>query len=388
MPGNWVQEEITGVVPPRVVRAAAGDPAWIRLLTRLVDLSVRGLPAMRAAENHQFAFTRRIQRDGQLAVAGHSLRYAAIVLLGATHLDRARQRVVFGGQELGAFADGVVDGVAQSSNLGDIALVAWAATLLGHPRLGTALDRLTRLLTHGLAGYTVELAWALSALSTAAQHRDSGGLVTEVRDRLLRCCSSGSGLFGHWTEPLAAPWYRSHVGCFADQVYPIQALSLYHKAVGHQPSLEAAARCAETICRLQGDDGQWWWHYDVRTGEVVEGYPVYTVHQDSMAPMALMDLAEAGGPNHGEAIRRGLTWMEQSSEVGRCLIDDEHSLIWRSVKRGDPAKVVRKVRAVVSRLAPGCRLNWLSRCFRPVCIDYEDRPYHLGWILHAWLGQL
>ena len=80
------------------------------------------------------------------------------------------------------------------------------------------------------------------------------------------------------------------------------------------------------ICELQGPDGQWWWHYDTRTGKVVEGYPVYSVHQDSMAPMALLDLEDAGGPQHSEAITRGLVVTVPGLEQHRAVrLDDE----WR-----------------------------------------------------------
>ena len=43
---------------------------------------------------------------------------------------------------------------------------------------------------------------------------------------------------------------------------------------------------ASASCRVP--HGQWWWHYDVRDGSVVERYPVYSVHQHAMAPMALL----------------------------------------------------------------------------------------------------
>jgi hypothetical protein len=41
---------------------------------------------------------------------------------------------------------------------------------------------------------------------------------------------------------------------------------------------------------------------------------------------------------------------------------------------------------LASRVAPGARLAWLDRLYPPVRIDFESRPYHLGWILYAWLG--
>jgi hypothetical protein len=107
-----------------------------------------------------------------------------------------------------------------------------------------------------------------------------------------------------------------------------------------------------------------------------------------MGPMALLDLQDAGGSDHNGAVRRGLTWMETAKEVGTCLIDEREQGIWRSVKRSDPAKIVRRVRTALTRALPGWRAMWLDRWFEPTVVDYEDRPYHLGWIMDAWLGGL
>jgi hypothetical protein len=165
-------------------------------------------------------------------------------------------------------------------------------------------------------------------------------------------------------------------------------LARFHKAFDIPSALETANRCAAQICRLQGPGGQWWWHYDVRTGEVIEGYPVYSVHQDAMAPMALLDLFEAGGTDYAEAIRRGLKWMECAPEVGRSLIDEYQMLIWRKVARFEPRKFTRCVRTALTALSPSLRAHWLDTVLCPSLIDYESRPYHLGWVLHAWLGGL
>ena len=65
-----------------------------------------------------------------------------------------------------------------------------------------------------------------------------------------------------------------------------KTLSHYHMVTGDSKAAEVASACAKHMCELQGPQGQWWWHFDIRTGRVVEHYPVYAVHQDSMAPMA------------------------------------------------------------------------------------------------------
>jgi hypothetical protein len=175
------------------------------------------------------------------------------------------------------------------------------------------------------------------------------------------------------------------VCCFADLVYPIQALSLRAERLEDPAAGGAARRAAELIVRRQGPDGQWWWHYDVRSGDVVEGYPVYAVHQDAMAPMALFAARCATGTDFSDAVHRGLDWLERSPELGGgSLVDEGAALIWRKVARREPGKLSRSLQAAASGLQRGLRVPGLDLIFPPRAIDHEDRPYHLGWLLHAF----
>ncbi len=372
----------------RIRHIAAEDPQLQALITRMVGLASQGLPAMFRRDCGQFAYTRTRQPDGRITAEGTSLRYGAITALGARHLDEAAQRAIFGGDTAAAFVGGAIRSLPADVNLGDLALLTWAAAAMSLEELPIAIERLRRCNAATCDAYTVEAAWVVSALTAAHGQADVQDLLRDARDRLLTASSMRSGIFPHWTNPAAAPWYRRHVACFADQVYPIQALARYHHAMDHRPSLMAATRCADQICRLQGHHGQWWWHYDHRTGAVVEGYPVYSVHQDSMAPMALLDLTEAGGTGYERAIRLGLTWMQRAAEVNRCLIQDDTGVIWRKVTRTGPTRFARTVRAGASRIHPRIRVKGLNFFLPPTAIDYECRPYHLGWILDTWLGGL
>ena len=77
--------------------------------------------------------------------------------------------------------------------------------------------------------------------------------------------------------------------------------------------------------------------------------------------------------------------MERAPEIGSSLIRDDLQLIWRKVARVEPAKAVRRLRALASTVHPRLRLRVLDTLCPPTAIDYESRPYHLGWILHAWM---
>jgi hypothetical protein len=106
-----------------------------------------------------------------------------------------------------------------------------------------------------------------------------------------------------------------------------------------------------------------------------------------MGPMGLLALRDAGGADCTPAIRRGLEWLAAAPELlGASLIDADADLIWRKVARREPRKAVRYLQATASRVHPGLRVPGVDVVFPATAIDYEDRPYHLGWLLYAWRG--
>jgi hypothetical protein len=398
----------------RLRRLGAADAGARDIIGGLVEQAVRGLPRMRPDRDGPFVFTMRgepvpheavaanavrrdrlhgkddgpdghVQTRHRAVPSGQSLRYAAIVALGAGLLPESEQRDALAGQSAAELVGMLVPrlkdtGATAVTSLGDIALVCWAAAETGHDGLPQALERLAAADRPGRGPvFTVDAAWVVSALAAAGTA--AGDHLDRARRRLLDGLR-GRELYAHEVGGRGlVPRYRAHVGCFADQVYPVQALA----RLGDAESLTAANKVADAICAAQGPDGQWWWHYDARTGGVVEGYPVYSVHQHAMAPMALLDLAEAGGADHLGAIARGVGWLAGPPETAVPLMPGEPVMTWRKVARSDPRKAVRGVRAATTLLRPGWRAAALDRAFPPGAVDLECRPYELGWLLYSWL---
>jgi hypothetical protein len=374
-------------VTPRMSRLnllAEQDPESAALVRRLLRLSVH--PLAQAQVDGQFAFTlsgaRRPDGGWQLRPEGASPRYGAITALGLLRLPEQSQREVLA-DEVGLDLVGrLAKRLDEETSPGDLALLCWAAAEAEHGDLPHALQRLADVDRRDGPVDVVAAAWVVTALVAARRHADVEQHLASARDRLL---TARDALYPHVVGGPRS-WYRSHIGSFADQVYPLQALARLHGSADDPMALAAAEAVAAAICRAQGEAGQWWWHYDSRTGGVVEGYPVYSVHQHAMAPMALLDLADAGGPSCLEAICRGLRWLARPAETSEDLILDEPPVTWRKVARNDQRKMVRGLRAASTRLRPGMRLPLLDRVFPPGTVDHECRPYELGWLLLAWLS--
>jgi hypothetical protein len=374
------------------------------LLERLSKVSVQGLAEMFDLRSRSFPQTVRGHAgDLRPTAEGMSVRYTAIAALGLARMDPSTGREVLAGLDVTELLPGILGLALAGRDPGAIALSVWVSTEVEsgttqgavraqEERITRALDRLLGNIRTGSPIPTVDHAWTLVALVGAARTADLADLagsaeLAEAADRAaerLLAMQGPTGLFGHRLPTDELSRFRSHVGCFADQAYSIQALTRYAAATGDERALTAAGRCADQIAALQGDDGQWWWHYDWRHGTVVERYPVYSVHQHALAPMALMELWEAGGPDHREAVAKGLAWLLERPESAADLIADELGVVWRKVGRHEPRKMVRKLRSAASSAQPELRLTWLDPLFPPGWVDRECRPFELGWLLYAW----
>ena len=356
-------------------------------VARLVRVAVKGLRRMYLPHTHEFVQTLRgiaTPTGPRLAPEGTNLRYAAMVALGLDLTPEDTQKDVLAGDSAQSLTGYLVEQATTHPDPGAVALTAWAAAEVAGRFEPALFDRLRAWLADPAPLPTVDVSWMLTAAIEARALGDTAEVVDAARRRLL-AEQGPQGIFPHMLPPSSQGRFRAHVGSFADQVYPIQALARYAAATGDGSALRAANLGAAQICRLQGEAGQWWWHYDARDGSVVEGFPVYSVHQHAMAPMILLDLAECGGDDHRDAVEKGLRWLTVHPEVFGELVDEVDGVVWRKVGRREPAKAVRKLNAVSTSLRPGLHVPGVDRVFPAGVIDLECRPYELGWLLYAWL---
>ena len=230
-------------------------------------MSLRALPQMYRADEH--AFVQTVRRDAGatngLRPFGRNLRYGAIVALGAAQLEVSDQQAILAASTVREFLPALVAQAANAIDLGGVALVGWAAAEISKDAPSLVFERISRDVRSGSAQPTVDYSWALTALLGARTLGNFDVVAEQAAERLM-AAQGASGIFPHRLPPETLGRFRAHVGCFADQVYPIQALARYYAATGDERALAAANRCAERIVELQGSAGQWWWHYDVRNG--------------------------------------------------------------------------------------------------------------------------
>jgi len=355
-----------------------------KIIADLRSYAINSLVRMYCPEKHCFAFRLKKSSDQTDVLEGYSRRYTAIALIGLVCEDEDVQAKILGKHSLEKVCDYLIKDIDIMEDAGEIALTTWAARVLRHKQVDKAIARLKSIAQDTWKYSTVELSWALTALVVDEIEPVELDFAQSLANQLMGAYHPKSHIFNHGTKRKGLSTIFSHVSCFADFVYPVQALSYYYMVTRDSKALEMAQSCGDHMCEMQGDSGQWWWHFDTRTGRIIERYPVYSVHQDSMAPMALLALEKACGKSYFKSIEKGLSWLVNPPEIGGSLIDIEKNIIWRKVARKEPRKLVRGIQAASSRIHTSLRAPGMNILFPPVAIDYESRPYHMGWILHTW----
>jgi hypothetical protein len=234
-------------------------------------------------------------------------------------------------------------------------------------RLGLALTGLARWLAVGDA---VDPGIARSARSVAAE--------------LARRFVPRAHVFaGTAQRPVRNP-LMLRLTSFASQVYPVLGLCELALAIGGEPP-PAVGRVCDFLAEVQGDRGQWWWFYSTTKREVMEGYPVYSVHQDAMAPMALLSARRVRLGDYAGPLISGLRWIGGDNELGRSLVDPRAGLIYRAIQRagGDADGFAGWSRGQRWSVYLSALSGRPAGPPRELELLRESRSYHLGWLLLA-----
>ena len=223
------------------------------------------------------------------------------------------------------------------------------------------------------------LAWAiLACLGDSDENRDKALSLAKLASE--RYIHPVSGLVRHIPEG-----FRRNLASFAASCYMAYAFLRLARETGSDQARALGLRIARKLVKLQGPQGQWGWFYHVPRGKVLDYYPVYSVHQYSMAPFFLLEGIDQGYVEFREPLLRGFRWVLGQNEVGQNMVDATHRVIWRSVIRKDPfSKLTRFARAI--RLS-NKDSNSSIVTGKDLLVNSECRSYELGWALWAFGGR-
>lgn len=352
-------------------------------IAALNSLAVRSLVSLFDEKEKLFSERGRLRRDGFHRDPA-SRKHTVVALLGLHRLAESGTTQPF---DIAAICDVALRDRSWVKSAGDLGLLTWFTAVCQPDRLEMIFeefdyDRALLAYQDGREGSTTGLAWFLTGIAHAqfSSPHACRSLTDVAVDayRMLQHNQSQEGIFSH----AGAAWFPrryfyARFGTFTDQICAIYALSVFARAFQIEEPLGPALACANALCALQGELGQWWYLYHKRTGRVAARYPILSLHQYGMAPCALLALAETTGRSFDEAISRGLSWIAGANELGNDLRNVEPAIIWDSIK-------CRWKLAEYADALIGCFRRSRKMKVRSLKIQYEARPDHFGWLLYAF----
>ena len=353
------------------------------------DYCTQALEYLRLAYDPQralFSYSTRLDNDGRIVNDfrfPESLGYTLTTYLGLTEAQRHRGPIDW----LGNVTDRVHDFLelhedALSSPVDQgLLLVLLAAVDRSHPAVQRSFDRIERILAdeRGIRRLNMlDLAWMLWGTATWADEARApalaGWLFKLVWSQYVH---PATGLPRH-----SVARYRAHTVSFGSTVYFLRAMYEHSEAFGSDVARDLFVAGVERVLEIQGPDGAWPWMIDVRSGLPFDIYPIFTVHQDSMALLFLLPAERCGVAGVLEAIERSVKWNFGHNELSTRMVQSKpYPWIYRSIQRDERSP---RARRYLRGLGPASR-GYPARS-PSVCINRECRSYHLGWVLYTWSG--
>lgn len=311
-----------------------------------------------------------------------SARDSLIALLGLQRLAESGARVDL---DINAVQNVIFKDAGWVETAGDLGLLSWVAALCCSERLPQLFsdfdfDKVLNTYRDARIRSTRGLAWLLSGIAHARAARPRTGIdLTDVAVEayhLLLDNQSEYGLFSHSgsTRPIS-DIVSKRFGTFEDQMYTIYALTAFARAFETDEPLDSALMCANRVCDLQGNGGQWWFLYDTRRGCVASRYPVRSAHQDGIGPAALLALEDVTGQSFRAAVWHGLSWLSDN-ELGIDFRGFDQISRSDAVDRRALSRHWETVRSYLRIPQNGTPEDLRIRC--QVCTD------HFGWLLYAF----
>ena len=258
-------------------------------------------------------------------------------------------------------------------------LVLLAGTDPAHPAADRSLERLEQVLANHTSARILnmqDLAWMLWGVASWPDDARAAGIASATFELIrTQYLNPATDLPRHSLAP-----YRPHTVSFGSIVYFLRAMHEYAEAFESNAARDLFTTGVERVLTIQGPDGAWPWMIDVRSGRPFDMYPVFSVHQDSMAMLFLLPAERDGISGASEAIERSLRWNFGHNELGaEMVLTEPYPWIYRSIERSERWP---RARRFLRGFGPA------ARGFPPrsthIRINRECRSYHLGWVLYAW----
>lgn len=345
----------------------------------LERIALTRLPELQVA-NGLFRATPRVEGVEDETTPARTLQAGMVVLLGLLRAEEAEVSQPFSTGSLRTRILGDLGG--EGVTAGELGLSLWAESRAGGDAIGEIEGLIRRATSRGFERVPVEdLAWLGSGLSESAvlTGEPDGGLLAEVTEETAGRLDDRTGL----ARDVHARRLGSAVPV-TSQFHLLHALCQVTRA-GATDLRNEASRLATSLIGLQREDGAWPGLIDPVRATAAVIYPVLTVTQLAIAPIALRSASELGldGDFQG-AIEKGMAWATGANLLERELVHEPEARIDRGIlPRRKPGALGRGISSAARRITG--QANEPEP--RSLIIDPAASSEDLGWVLEAWAGR-
>ncbi len=178
---------------------------------------------------------------------------------------------------------------------------------------------------------------------------------------------------------------RGNFVSFGGITYFLMALTHYARTFNDNSIKTLFDESVKRVLLLQGKNGEWPWFIDSSTGNVMDWYQTYSVHQDSMAMLFLLPAFDSGVEGTEDAICKSYKWLFGNNQLQKAIMNQDPFFIYRSIKQNQFAeRPMRIIKSVTNKIM---RRNANLKDPQSLVINKECRSYHIGWIIYAWAGR-
>jgi hypothetical protein len=344
-------------------------------------IALTRLPELQTASG-LFRATPRVDSVGEGAHGSSSLRAGAIVLLGLLRADEVGLEHPFSTGALRTRVLGDLPG--PEGGPGELGLALWAESRAD----GGAVNEITSLIAAKTPGGFEQiplkrLAWLVSGM-TEAMTRIGGGsqldsLLDQAEQALRARVVGRTGLMSDLHHR-----FEGNLTPVSGQLYSLIALCQLERA-GKDAAARPARNLLSALLELQRDDGSWPGIVDPVRGEAAALYPVFTVTQVSLAPIALRLARELGFDGEIDTARdAAIAWARGENRLGFDLVHENEARLDRGIMpKRRPGAVARSFTAAARRL----RGRLVEPDRSDLILDPDVSSEDLGWVLEAWAGR-
>ncbi|MBK5110036.1 MAG: hypothetical protein JJE10_01565 [Thermoleophilia bacterium] len=347
----------------------------------LERIALARLPELQLASG-LFRASATVESVEETGPAPTTLQAGAVVLLGLLRADESGIPHPFSS---GALRTRVLGDLGPDSTAGVLGLALWAESRAE----GNAVGEITGLLGGEIAGRydrlgLEQLSWVVTGLSEATVRTGAGEYSAPLLNESLGELLSRIGPGGAFLRE-SGTGHRNRPTPVASQFHALTALAQAVRAGRREEAGEGTDQLAGALVGLQREDGAWPGLVDPQHGEAAAIYPVLTVAQVALAPIAFRVAAEAGaGGDLQEAVDRGLEWAWGGNLLGFNLIHEKEERLDRGiVPRREAGPVSRGISTASRRL----RGHPPEPQAESLILDPDVSSEDLGWVLEAWAGR-